>query len=877
MNWNAFNNGLTGTDVWAIAVDPTNHATIYAGANGGGVYKSTDTGAHWTATNTGINTGLSVRALAVDPVTPTNVYVGTLTAFSRSTNGGASWTTTLSRNIRSIVVNPASPNIVLVAANGGVWRSTNFGSFTHVAGTSGTWFWLAVDPSNANRVLAAAGAGVFVSTDAGATWTSLGSGLPTAQVIAVDPFYPNTLYASVLNGTNLTPNGFYRSIDGGATWPLHSLDGSNITDIRPSPTVPNRIYATRRGNSVVKSTDSGANWSFELSQAGFRGMAVVAGSPDILYVGTTAQDGWVAKLAAGGAAVLYSTYISGNRTDSVLGVAADPFGCASVAGATQSDEGLPIVNAYQGVNPSGSSCFVTKINPAGSAYVFSTYLGGTVLDQCFAATADSAGNVYVTGSGESPDFPTVNAAQPGFGGFFDLFITKFSPGGSVLYSTFWGGSGDEDGRSLFVDASGSLYLTGDTGSSNFPVTENATQPYPGFNSESGGENAVVVKLTSNGAVQFSTYLGGSGFDNGDAVVANATGDVYVAGLATSQDFPLVSPFQSVDNTVGGGTNFISKIAFFPPAVLLSSHALNFGPVIQNLTSPPQIVTLTNTGSGPLHIEHHALSGPVNPGSPFFYTTNCGDVVAAGAMCSASFTFTPPGLGIFNDQLNIRDDAPDSPQIITFTGTGIPTFAAAIVTPAALHFGNVGVNFTSPGQDVTITSTGTAPLLFNSFTTSDPQFAISNNTCPPSLNPALLHGYRDRDPGGNRSRLRHAVHQRQRTLQSAGREPGRQRHPERHRHAALEPDRSEYFQLPRHHVQLWDPVSAGNGFRRCDGRGDSGFRLHPRFPYPHRAFVSGRPVHRLRRQQRQLHRLPGEVHAQPLPQRSAAEHHRQDGL
>ena len=739
VNWSTLNHGLTGTDVWAIAVNPANHSVIYAGANGGGVYKTTDGGLNWSPTNTGINSGFSVRALAIDPVNPNNVYAGTTTAFLKSTNGGASWTQTLARNTRHIVVNPAAPNVVLAAISNGLYRSTDSGN-TFTRTLVANVFWVALDPSNSNRVFAATSAGVYRSLDGGVSWVLTGSAINTAQVVTVDPFSPNTLYVSVLgaNATPLTPAGFYKSSDGGATFPLHNLVDSNMRDIIASPTTANLLYAPRNGSSIVKSFDGGNTWSFELGQAGFRSMAVV-GNPvhDILYAGTNGQDAFMAKINPGGDGLAYSTYLAGNRPDELIAVASDPAGNAVGAGFTSSELNFPIANAFQPSLPGGSSCFVTRLNSAGSTLLFSTYLGGTNVDQCFSAASDASGNTYVSGSALSPDFPLVNAAQSFFGGgCCDLMITKFGPGGNVLYSTLWGGNGDEDGRNLFVDSGGNLYLTGDTGSTNFPVV-NALQPTPGFGSPDGGENAIVMKVSPSGQVLFATYLGGSGFDNGNGIVVNSNSDVYVAGMATSQDFPLVSPFQSTDLTGGGGTNFIAKIAFFPPIVTLSSHSLNFGPVGVGVPSAPQSVTLTNTGSGPLLIEAHEPSGPINPGSPFFQTDDCPTVLPAGAHCTGIFTFTPPGVGVFNDTLDIRDDAADSPQLIAMTGTGVPAIPAATVTPPNIDFGNVGVNFTSGPQTVTITSTGTAPLQINGYNTGeDPQFAVSGSDCPSTLAPGL---------------------------------------------------------------------------------------------------------------------------------------------
>ena len=740
------NSGLNVRQFTSIAVDPSNPAILYAATGSGGVYKSTDTGSHWSFSGLG---HLTVSSIAVDPSNSANLYAATSGGIYTSTNGGTSWALTgpNTANTLSIAVDPQAPNVVIAGTSGNIFRST-------ASGVAGSWVLttspgggatnkLTFDPTNPTRVYAARGTGVWVSHDTGGSWTIMSSPLPNSTAVAVDPFNSNVLYAGSLDNSGAGLDKLYKSTDGGVTWA--GILGGGVRDVVTSPVNANTLYVVGRVG-FFRSSSAGASFNpRELAYLQLSHLAVVGGTPDTIYTGTAGGQGVVTKLSPGGAGIIYSTYIPADRNIYVQGVASDPAGNAVAAGATGTDQGLALVNAFQSSNNNGDSCYVARINASGTAFTFATLIGGsTGYTECRAAGSDSAGNAYITGSTGDTDFPLMNPVQGAYGGGpGELFITKFSPTGAVLYSTYWGGAGDEDGQSLFVDGTGNLYLTGDTGSVNFPLV-NPIQPTAGFpQNDAGPENAVVMKFDPNGNVLFASYLGGSsgGFDGGRGIAANASGDIYVTGTTTSSNFPLAGqPFQSTDNTLGNGTAFISKIAFFPPAVQLTSTLVQFGGVTQNLTSPPQVVTLTNVGTGPLTFAHINYGNhPVNPGSPFFINTDCPQVLPAGNSCHGSFTFTPPTVGEFSDQLQIIDDAVDSPQIIQFTGNGTPTLAGALVTPSALHFGNVAQNFTSPGQDVTITSTGDAPLIFNSISTTDPQFAILNNTCPQSPN-GLNPGY-----------------------------------------------------------------------------------------------------------------------------------------
>ncbi len=193
---------------------------------------------------------------------------------------------------------------------------------------------------------------------------------------------------------------------------------------------------------------------------------------------------------------------------------------------------------------------------------YSSFLGGSGLDEGNDIGVDGAGNAYITGRTQSPNFPVSNAAQSTRVGTEDVFVTKFSADGSALvYSTYLGGtegSNDEAGHGIAVDSSGNAYVTGETGATNFPTTPGAFKTTKG-----SGVDAFVTKLSPSGALVYSTYLNGSaaGFNTiGRAIAVDAAGNAYVTGFTGNSTFPLVNPFQS---TIGGtGSAFITK---FNPA------------------------------------------------------------------------------------------------------------------------------------------------------------------------------------------------------------------------------------------------------------------------------------------------------------------------
>jgi uncharacterized protein (TIGR03437 family) len=263
----------------------------------------------------------------------------------------------------------------------------------------------------------------------------------------------------------------------------------------------------------------------------------------------------------------YSTYLGGVAPDWGNAIAVDGAGSVYVTGSTQSTD-FPTQSAYQATiyHWGQWDVFVTKLTPAGNTLIYSTYLGGRDTDYGYGIAVDAAGSAYVMGHTKSIDFPTQLAYQATFrGGAYDAFVTKLTAAGNALgYSTYLGGSGDEQGSGIAVDGTGSAYVTGFTGSTNFPTQS----PYQA--TRQGLKDVFVTKLTTAGnALGYSTYLGGSGDEQGSGIAVDGTGSAYVTGWTGSANFPTQSPYQATKQ--GTKDAFVTKLTTAGNALVYSTH------------------------------------------------------------------------------------------------------------------------------------------------------------------------------------------------------------------------------------------------------------------------------------------------------------------
>ncbi|MCT7956090.1 SBBP repeat-containing protein [Laspinema palackyanum] len=282
-------------------------------------------------------------------------------------------------------------------------------------------------------------------------------------------------------------------------------------------------------------------------------------------IGGNGSDVLVAKFNPVGGLV-YSTFLGGFGNDVGNAIAVDANQNVYVTGQASTDN-FPLVSELQRRYRGGGDAFVTKISSDGSELIYSTYLGGRDSDVGNAIAVDAAGHVYVAGSTGVPrdaqpraviplgDFPTLNPIQGQLSGLSSAFVTKLAPNGrSLIYSTFLGGSGFESGNDMAIDDRGNVYLTGETTSSDLPQV---TPIQPRFG---GNGDAFVGKILADGrTIDYLTYLGGNGFESGNAIAVNAGGTAFVTGQSASPNFPIVNP---LPNAAGGvqGDAFVVAIA-----------------------------------------------------------------------------------------------------------------------------------------------------------------------------------------------------------------------------------------------------------------------------------------------------------------------------
>ncbi len=557
-HWNNNNTGLT-EELNALAVAPTNPNMIYAGSFRG-AYRSTDGGATWTKSSTNLQ---SVSAIAIDPTNALVAYAGARGLF-KTTDGGIHWNALNSplnnEFVPVIVIDPLMPNLIYVGSSFGLFKSTDSGSTWSGTNTLGMpqerdILSIAIDPTTSFVIYVGTRRhGLFKTTNGGVSWNPSNNGITSApgrdptviDDVTIDPLNTSTLYINVDGTIN-------KSTNGGSSWTTvnNSAVRGGINAMVADRSTPNTLYVGAVGGGVIKTTDGGTSWtnaSAGLWTGTIRVLVADPSNSSILYAGGSGsnfgRDAFVTKLNSSGSDLLFSTYLGGSADEFGNGIAVDGSGNIYVTGNTNSPN-FPTQNAFQAAPPSltelSGNAFVTKINPAVPAYVFSTYLGGAAKDEANSIAIDPAANVYVTGNTLSTDFPVANAFQANLGSplIEDAFVTKFNSSGSLSYSTYLGGDSTDNGFGIAVDVSGNAYVTGVTSSTNFPTANPIQATHT--NSPSFNNDAFVTKLNSQGsALVYSTYLGGSGADAGRGIAVDAAGNAYVTGSTDSFAFPLTA-------------------------------------------------------------------------------------------------------------------------------------------------------------------------------------------------------------------------------------------------------------------------------------------------------------------------------------------------
>ena len=272
--------------------------------------------------------------------------------------------------------------------------------------------------------------------------------------------------------------------------------------------------------------------------------------------------------------------------------------------------------------------FILRLHPSGAPLIYSTYFGGGGDDRGYRVAVDADGNAYVAGQTSSPDFPVAFALQPTFGGATDAFVMKLNAAGAIAYATYLGGSGADGATSLALDPSSNVYLTGFTDSSDFPVVDSLQL------AKHGGVDAFVARLPASGAaLTYSTLLGGNADDSTFAIAADTTGNAYVLGQSASTDFPLVNPLQ---RTNGGGAFdvFVVKLtpAVSPPRTIqfsANSYATTEGCGVATI-----VVTRAGSIADSATVDYVASDGSASQRTD--YTLAAGSLTFAPGETSKSF-------------------------------------------------------------------------------------------------------------------------------------------------------------------------------------------------------------------------------------------------
>lgn len=478
-------------------------------------------------------------------------------------------------------------------------------------------------------------------------------------------------------------------------------------------------------------------------------------------------DAFVAKLNSTGSGLVYSTYIGGTGADSASAIAIDSSGNAYIAGSTSSVDFPVTPGVFQPTLGGDTNAFVAKLNPTGSALVYASYLGGNAIDLGQGIAVSASGDAYVTGSTESPDFPTVNALQIGNDNCStvnmvetcsaDAFVTEVNTTGTALvYSTYLGGSSTDSAQAIAIDAQGNAVIAGYTYSSDFP-TQNALQSASG-----GGIDAFVTEFNASGSnLVFSTYLGGTGEDQAFGLALDGLGNIYVTGATQSADFPTTpSVFQTA--YAGSGDAFLSKLSPNGSALLYSTFIGGTGAdqgngVAVDSGGNAAVVGVTQSSDFPTLDPSQRVLGISGAG-------NCGSSTGASGVCSDAFVtkLAPSGTGVYSTFLGgteadfaqaVAMDTSGTPYVAgstassnfpvivgalqgAYAGTGsngnafvtkidVTDAPGVALSPQAVNFGNQTLNVTSAAQTVTLINAGSSPLQVTDITASD-GYAVSNN-------------------------------------------------------------------------------------------------------------------------------------------------------
>src|SRR3972149_3898644 len=431
----------------------------------------------------------------------------------------------------ALAVNPENPSILYAGTDGaGVFRSVNGGSSwdtLHAGSTRMTA--LVIDPVSTSVIYAGTSTGILKSTDSGSNWSAINAGLTDTYVraLAVDPSRSATLYAGTLTG------GIFKSIDSGATWNAinSGLTSTGIRALVIDPASPSTLYAATSGGGIFKSTNGGGSWN-----------TANAGLPD-MYIDTLEIDPQNPSTLYAGVNGIYKSIDGGKNWYAI-------------------NTGLP---TYSGVTSLLVHPQKTNFLFAGVVSYIVEVTGGInhIVDIVFHVymSQDGGGNWDDMGSGlvvtpvndivADPDASLMlyfaTALDSG-----NAFVTKLDNNGNIVYSTYLGGKGRDTGKGIALDNTGKVYVTGATGSTDFPTTVGAFQSEKRYETR---DDVYVAKLdpaiSGINSLIYSTLLSGNGDEEGRDIVIDSSGNASVTGRTASSGFP-VTQANAFQGAFGGG-------------------------------------------------------------------------------------------------------------------------------------------------------------------------------------------------------------------------------------------------------------------------------------------------------------------------------------
>jgi len=475
----------------------------------------------------------------------------------------------------------------------------------------------------------------------------------SANGIAIDQFGNAYITGNSGHGGG-TNNSFVAKIDPSGSALVYSIYFGGSDD-----DVATGIAVDGSGQAYVSGRTKSANFP------------ITPGAYQTNYLGGNG-DAFVAKFNASGSALMYSTYVGGTGYDEASAIAIDTAGNAYITGGFYASDYPTTPGAYQTVTAGAYDAFITKLNASGSALVYSTYLAANGDEGGASIAVDSLGNAYVTGSTNGSNFPAVNALDPAFGGDYDAFVAKLNPNGSALvYSSYLGGSKREFGRGIAVDALGNAYIAGNTycfdpnandfrcvnDVNDFPTTAGAYQT-----AFAGSGDAFVVKLNPSGsAFVYSTYLGGPGGDTATAIAVDTFGNAYVTGNNLDGGFPLTDALQSTYHTASF-EGFVAKLSPNGAVIVYSTY---FGGAANDLGLGIAVDSLGRAYVAGSTQSTHLDDFPTTPGA--YQGTNAGfydayvakiDAAGLGKITGGGSIEVPGKIGTFG--FTVQRTSPGAP-------------------------------------------------------------------------------------------------------------------------------------------------------------------------------------------------------------------------